>query len=177
MNKICSVLMMGALVSSLVGCNTADLNDERTNRFQGYQAGKNDVQNTRKQTANNANGHTNITNNTNNTDTAQGHKGHFNDVPRGQWYTESIEWSKDVGIMGGYPGGSFQPNKPITRAEISAIIRNMAEKGYINVPDQTDQTPAADTTPEDTKTPGAATTPDTTTPGTDTTPDTTPPGT
>lgn len=179
MNKICSVIVVGALMSSLVGCATADRNDARTNQYQGYQMGTNDtnanlgnhgLKATGRQATKNANGSTNITN------TAQGYKGQFNDVSKGQWYTENIEWAKDTGIIGGYPGGSFQPNKPVTRAEMTAILRNLSEKGYINIPDQTDQTPAADTTPAtpDTTTPGTDTTPDTTpTPGADTTPDTT----
>ncbi len=164
MNKICSVLMVGVLMSSLVGCATDDRNDARTNQYQGYQMGTNDTNTkaTGRQAAKNANGSTNITN------TAQGYKGHFNDVSKGQWYTKNIEWAKDTGIIGGYPGGGFQPNKPVTRAEMTAILRNLSEKGYINIPDQTDQTPAADTTPT---TPGAGTTPDTTiTPGVGTTP-------
>ena len=33
------------------------------------------------------------------------------------WAAEAIEWAVEEGLMKGYPDGSFQPDKPLTRAE------------------------------------------------------------
>ena len=45
----------------------------------------------------------------------------------GHWAEESIRWCIEHGLMKGYPDGSFQPDKPVTRAEIAAILRRMGE--------------------------------------------------
>ncbi|MUG71626.1 hypothetical protein GNP93_13195 [Paenibacillus validus] len=91
-------------------------------------------------------------------DTAQ-HK--FSDVPSGEWYAESVQWSSNLGIIDGYPDGTFQPDKSMTRAEVIKVIKSLADKGYIVIPSGT--TPGGTTT-----TPGGTTTTPggtTTTPG------------
>lgn len=40
----------------------------------------------------------------------------------GHWAKASIEWAKEKGLIKGYPDGSFQPDKPLTRAEMCAIL-------------------------------------------------------
>lgn len=82
------------------------------------------------------------------TDTAQ-HK--FSDVPSGEWYAESVQWSSNLGIIDGYPDGTFQPDKSMTRAEVIKVIKSLADKGYIVIPSGT--TPGGTTT-----TPGGTTT-------------------
>lgn len=52
----------------------------------------------------------------------------FSDVPVGNWASPYIEAAKLKGALSGYPDGTFNPNKPITRAEIAAIIARV--KGY-----------------------------------------------
>ena len=45
----------------------------------------------------------------------------FSDVKKRDWYNQAISTMAAMGIVGGYPDGSFQPNAPITRAEFAAI--------------------------------------------------------
>lgn len=46
----------------------------------------------------------------------------FTDVKEGEWYKDIIDKASSLGILSGYPDGSFKPNNPITRAEISALV-------------------------------------------------------
>ncbi|GMK47717.1 hypothetical protein PghCCS26_48470 [Paenibacillus glycanilyticus] len=46
----------------------------------------------------------------------------FTDVSGSFWASEAIRWGQQVGILSGYPDGSFKPNATITRAEMAAII-------------------------------------------------------
>ena len=41
------------------------------------------------------------------------------------WAREDIDWAMDNGIVNGYPDGTFQPDKPITRAEAAVIARRI----------------------------------------------------
>ena len=41
------------------------------------------------------------------------------------WAREDIDWAKENGIVTGYPDGTFQPDKPITRAEAAVIARRI----------------------------------------------------
>ena len=45
----------------------------------------------------------------------------FSDIQAGDWYANTVGYAVKVGIVSGYPDGSFKPNKPITRAEFAAI--------------------------------------------------------
>lgn len=45
----------------------------------------------------------------------------FSDVPAGHWAVEAIAKAYRMGLMQGYADGSFKPEKPVTRAEITAI--------------------------------------------------------
>jgi S-layer homology domain len=47
----------------------------------------------------------------------------FPDVPSGYWASVPIAALSAKGILEGFPDGSFQPNKPITRAEFAEMIR------------------------------------------------------
>ncbi len=46
----------------------------------------------------------------------------FIDVPKGYWAKEAIEYLATIGVIGGYPDGTFRPDEPLTRAEFSAIL-------------------------------------------------------
>ena len=46
----------------------------------------------------------------------------FIDVPPGYWAKEPIEYLATLGILGGYPDGTFRPDKTLTRAELAAIL-------------------------------------------------------
>ena len=55
----------------------------------------------------------------------------FTDVKPGQWFFEQVSWASANGIVNGYPGGSFAPNKDISREQMAAILYRYAEsKGY-----------------------------------------------
>ena len=43
----------------------------------------------------------------------------------GHWAEESIRWCIEHKLMTGYPDGSFQPDKPVTRAELATVIRRL----------------------------------------------------
>lgn len=45
----------------------------------------------------------------------------------GHWAEKSIRWCVDHGLMNGYPDGSFQPDKGITRAEVATILKRLVE--------------------------------------------------
>ena len=45
----------------------------------------------------------------------------FSDVTEGQWFNCAISTMSSMGIINGYPDGTFRPNDPITRAEFAAI--------------------------------------------------------
>ena len=50
----------------------------------------------------------------------------FKDVPLGVEYYESVDLLSDLGIIQGYPDGSFAPDNDVTRAEFtSLLIRSM----------------------------------------------------
>jgi S-layer homology domain. len=45
----------------------------------------------------------------------------------GHWAEDAIRWCMEHGLMQGYPDGSFQPDRPVTRAELAAVIRRLME--------------------------------------------------
>ncbi len=46
----------------------------------------------------------------------------FKDVPSGYWAKEPIEYLATLGILGGYPDGTFRPEAPLTRAELATVL-------------------------------------------------------
>jgi hypothetical protein len=50
----------------------------------------------------------------------------FKDVNESDWYNNAISVMSTIGIVGGYPGGTFKPNGAITRAELAAIAARFA---------------------------------------------------
>ena len=46
----------------------------------------------------------------------------FDDVPRGQWYTNAILWAKLTRIVNGTSATTFDPNGQITREQLAAIL-------------------------------------------------------
>lgn len=51
----------------------------------------------------------------------------YSDVNRGDWFNNAVSNLSNAGIISGYPDGTFRPNAPITRAEMSKIIALFAK--------------------------------------------------
>lgn len=50
----------------------------------------------------------------------------FSDVARGYWYYDAVTALASLGIIKGYPDGTFGPDRPITRAEFVTIAARFA---------------------------------------------------
>ena len=48
----------------------------------------------------------------------------FDDVPRGQWYTDAIWWAKLMGVVSGTSATTFDPEGEITREQLAVILYN-----------------------------------------------------
>ncbi|AFZ44892.1 S-layer domain-containing protein [Halothece sp. PCC 7418] len=51
----------------------------------------------------------------------------YPDVAAGRWSAGKIQWAKENDIVSGYPDGSFRPTQPVTRAELIAVERKVAQ--------------------------------------------------
>ncbi len=55
----------------------------------------------------------------------------FDDVAKGKWYTEAVNWAAENKIVAGYGNAKFGPDDNITREQMAAILMNYAKfKGY-----------------------------------------------
>ncbi|MEG1243072.1 MAG: S-layer homology domain-containing protein, partial [Oscillospiraceae bacterium] len=54
-------------------------------------------------------------------------KASFPDVKAGSWYTPAINTMAALGILSGYPDGSFKPSQCISRAEFTAVAMRFAK--------------------------------------------------
>ena len=45
------------------------------------------------------------------------------------WAEEHIRWAMDKGLMTGYEDGTWQPDKPVTRAELAAVLHRLKGAG------------------------------------------------
>ncbi len=62
----------------------------------------------------------------------------FTDVPSNAWYNNAISTMANAGVLKGYPDGSFQPNRAITRAEFCAMIGRFFSLNETNTLDFSD---------------------------------------
>ncbi len=46
----------------------------------------------------------------------------FSDVAPAQWYTDAVLWAAENGIVTGFPDGTFAPNDPLTREQLTTIF-------------------------------------------------------
>ena len=46
----------------------------------------------------------------------------FEDVESGSWYEEAVRWAASEGIVSGVDGTHFDPDSPITREQLAAIL-------------------------------------------------------
>ena len=51
------------------------------------------------------------------------------DVPEDAWYREAVEWAWRNGITKGRDASHFDPDTPITRAELAAMLYRMEGGG------------------------------------------------
>ena len=51
----------------------------------------------------------------------------YPDVESTRWSANKIQWAKENDIVKGYPDGSFKPGTPVTRAELVAVLQNVAK--------------------------------------------------
>ena len=55
----------------------------------------------------------------------------FDDVDPAAYYAEAIRWATSEGIAGGYGGGMFGPDDPITREQLAVMLHRYAQhEGY-----------------------------------------------
>lgn len=52
----------------------------------------------------------------------------FEDVAPDAWYAKSVEFCVESGLMNGVGDGKFEPNRPVTRAEIATILHRLSKK-------------------------------------------------
>ncbi len=50
----------------------------------------------------------------------------FKDVANKQYYTTSVLWAKQTGVINGYKDGTFKPTRNVTREEMATMIYNFA---------------------------------------------------
>lgn len=55
----------------------------------------------------------------------------FKDVPNGSPYRDAVHYLSEEGIINGYPDGSFQPNRKVTRGEATVIVSNFIKKNKL----------------------------------------------
>ena len=54
----------------------------------------------------------------------------FTDVPDGDdytWYTQAVKWAYHVGVVNGMTATTFEPNTPVTREQLAAILYRFAD--------------------------------------------------
>ena len=56
----------------------------------------------------------------------------FSDVSAGDWYCTAVSTMAKLGIVTGYPDGTFRPNEAITRAELAAIAARFDDSKVIS---------------------------------------------
>ncbi|NBD26751.1 S8 family peptidase [Paenibacillus glycinis] len=53
----------------------------------------------------------------------------FDDVPAGRWSAPAVRTVKQMGLMGGYPGNRFEPERSATRAEFASVLLRALSAG------------------------------------------------
>jgi hypothetical protein len=64
----------------------------------------------------------------------------FKDVPPNHWAAGFVEKARSLGLLQGYPDGTFRGNERVTRYELAAIIARLAESGGIATRQETTTT-------------------------------------
>jgi hypothetical protein len=56
-----------------------------------------------------------------------GTSSYFSDVPQDAWFGPYVSYAKNSGIVGGYEDGTFKPENPVTRAEVTKMVSKILE--------------------------------------------------
>lgn len=59
----------------------------------------------------------------------------FADVEVNRYYTGAIDWAAENGLVKGYPDGTFQPNRPVTRQEAATMVYRYAAYAQLTLPE------------------------------------------
>ena len=62
----------------------------------------------------------------------------FSDVPAGQWYSEAVAWAKEAGVAYGVTDNAFDPEGPVTREQLAAILFRYSSFAPVFVPERAD---------------------------------------
>jgi hypothetical protein len=54
----------------------------------------------------------------------------FSDVAGGSWYAQAVNYLASIGVLEGYPDGTFRPNATITRAELAAVVTRFSGDNF-----------------------------------------------
>jgi hypothetical protein len=68
------------------------------------------------------------------------------------WWTPAAEWAKDQGLMTGLGNGNFGGDQPVTRGQLSQVLKNLADSGAITI-NKSVQQPATTPVPQPNPTP------------------------
>ena len=52
----------------------------------------------------------------------------YSDVADNDWHSDAIDYVTEIGLMEGVGNGSFQPDQPLTRAQVVALLYRLAGK-------------------------------------------------
>jgi hypothetical protein len=47
----------------------------------------------------------------------------YADVAADRWSSPAVWTARQIGLMGGYPGNRFEPERPATRAEFASVLQ------------------------------------------------------
>lgn len=51
----------------------------------------------------------------------------FTDVPDDEWYSQAVRWAAHVKVVNGMTATTFEPNTPVTREQLAAILYRFAD--------------------------------------------------
>lgn len=51
----------------------------------------------------------------------------YSDVPQNEWYAEEVAWASAVGVVSGYPDGTFQPQLSVSRQDFVSMLYRYAQ--------------------------------------------------
>lgn len=49
----------------------------------------------------------------------------YSDVPAESTHAEGIRKATELGLMQGYPDGTFRPGEPVTRGQLATVLTNL----------------------------------------------------